>query len=334
MEDTHISELLAAYADGELGVEERARAEAHLAECSECRTELDAVRLGIEAVGVLPLVAAPDLIWKSIDAELARRQRRQFTTRALAIAAGLLVVAAGVWQWQRTAGPHWEVAGLPGVERVRAGEWMDTGSGAARVTIGTIGAVDVRSNSRVRMLAAKAGEQRLTLDRGEIHAKITAPPRLFFVETGAGTAIDLGCEYDLACDREGNGYLRVLQGWVSYERDGRESLVPAGASCRTRAGRVPDTPSFDDATAAFKVALEGFDANGQRLEALLSAARSKDTLTLWHLLSRAANDADRLRVFTRMLSFGPLPSGVSREAVLSLDKEALRKWREELAWTW
>ena len=68
--------------------------------------------------------------------------------------------------------------------------------------------------------------------------------------------------------------------------------------------------------------------------AAIVAARAKDTLTLWHLLSRVANEGDRLRIFERMVSFVSLPAGISRERVLALDKDALRRWREELAWTW
>lgn len=335
MEDTHITELLAAYAEGECTGAEFAQVEAHLASCAVCRADLEAVRLGMSAVATLPLAVAPASIWDGVEAELRRRDRQRLTIRLLAVAATLLVAAAVVWQLRQGAGSRWEVTGLPGLESARAGQWIETGgTAAAKVTIGSIGVVEMRANSRLRMLEARNGEQRLALERGQIHAKIVAPPRLFFVETGAGTAIDLGCEYDLACDRDGNGFLRVMQGWVSYERDGAESLVPAGASCRTRAGRAPDTPYFDDAPALFVEALARFDASGQGLEAVLAAARPKDTLTLWHLLSRVGNDGDRQRVFVRMVSFAPLPAGISRERVLTLDKDTLRRWREELAWTW
>jgi hypothetical protein len=81
-------------------------------------------------------------------------------------------------------------------------------------------------------------------------------------------------------------------------------------------------------------ALASFDASGQGLDAVLAAARPRDTLTLWHLLSRVANDGDRGRVFARMTELASLPAGISRERVLALDKDALRLWREELAWTW
>jgi hypothetical protein len=331
MEDTHITELLAAYAEGECTAAECSHIEAHLAACSVCRADLESMRLGFQAVAALPLVVAPDSIWEGIQRELRWRLARRF----LAVAATLLIGAAIAWQLRQGTGSRWEVTGLPGITSARAGEWIETGeTAAARVKIGSLGVVDVRANSRLRMLETRGGEQRLALERGQIHAKIAAPPRLFFVETGAGTAIDLGCEYDLACDRDGNGFLRVMQGWVSYERDGSESLVPAGASCRTRAGRAPDTPYFDDAPALFVEALSRFDAGGQGSEALLAAARAKDTLTLWHLLSRVANDGDRLKVFERMVSFASLPAGISREGVLALDKDALRRWREELAWTW
>jgi hypothetical protein len=35
-----------------------------------------------------------------------------------------------------------------------------------------------------------------------------------------------------------------------------------------------------------------------------------------------------------MEALSPPPEGISRQQVLALDAESLRRWREELAWTW
>jgi hypothetical protein len=44
--------------------------------------------------------------------------------------------------------------------------------------------------------------------------------------------------------------------------------------------------------------------------------------------------ADRQRVFDRLQALVPMPEGVTRDQVLRLDRNALRKWREEMAWKW
>ena len=54
-----------------------------------------------------------------------------------------------------------------------------------------------------------ASNHGLALARGEIRAKISAPPRLFFVDTPSGTAVDLGCEYTLQTDEDGTGMLQA-----------------------------------------------------------------------------------------------------------------------------
>jgi hypothetical protein len=77
-----------------------------------------------------------------------------------------------------------------------------------------------------------------------------------------------------------------------------------------------------------KEALESF-----ALDVILADARARDTLTLWHLLSRVEAE-DRARIYDRMASLTPVPAGVSREQALKLDPETLRRWKEELAWTW
>jgi hypothetical protein len=246
----------------------------------------------------LPLARCPEAVWER--AHQPRPQRR-------------------VWVWAAAV----VVAMLAAYRSSDA--WVESG----RIQIGDIGVVDVQPGSRVRVLKASATEHRLELASGAIEAEINAPPRLFFVDAPAGTAIDLGCKYRMETDEAGNGLLRVTGGWVALG----ERLIPAGASCRTRAGERIGTPLFDDAPAALRTALDEFDETGRGLDAVLTQARTRDTLTLWHLLQEVPR-ADRGEVFDRMEALTPVPTGVTREAALALDNETLRKWREELAWTW
>ena len=202
--------------------------------------------------------------------------------------------------------------------------------------IGEIGSVEVEPNTQVRVVATRPTEHRLALHRGEIQAKISAPPKLFFVDTPSGTAMDLGCEYTLNTDEDGFGMLSVTKGWVSFQWKGLESLVPAGASCRTRPLAGPGLPYFDDAPENLKQALERFafeKGGNQALSVILAESRVRDTLTLWHLLSRV-EAGDREMVYDRMATLTPVPAGVSREKALKLDPETLNSWKEELAWTW
>ena len=222
-------------------------------------------------------------------------------------------------------------------ETVSTGDWIRTdGASRARIRIGGIGSVDVEPNTNVRLGSTGISGHRLALAEGEIKAVISAPPRLFFVDTPAGTAVDLGCQYDLQCDRSGAGVLRVRSGWVALEWKGRDSLIPAGASCRMWAGAGPGTPRFDDAPPRLALALDTIDSTTERDEALriaLAEARVRDTLSLWHLLSRV-DAGDRLQVYERISSLAPPPAGVARERILNLDKESLTRWKEELAWVW
>ena len=148
--------------------------------------------------------------------------------------------------------------------------------------------------------------------------------------------MDLGCEYALKVDADGFGRLQVTKGWVSFQWRGLESLVPAGASCRTRPQAGPGIPYFDDAPDRVKQALDRFsfeNGGNDDLNIILAESRVRDTLTLWHLISRVPAD-DRGRVFDQIAALTPVPAEVSREQALKLDPETLKRWKEELAWTW
>lgn len=275
--------------------------------------------------------------------------RRYRIGRMVALAAGVvLAVAASSWLLTSFRGSAWDVAHIAGAPAMDGRAITDTArfsvgsrlvtnsSSRARLLVGHIGQVDVYPDTRVQLIEARTREHRLSLERGTIHARIWAPPKFFFVNTPAATAIDLGCAYTLHVDDSGSGMLRVTSGWVEFERDGRESYVPQGAMCETRTGIGPGTPRYEDAPSGYGVALALLDFGDPRdegrkaaLSLILEQARRKDALTLWHLLARGTPD-ERARVYDRLVALVPPPAGVSRELVLAGNRGALGLWWDSL----
>jgi len=353
----HVDDRLVAFLDGELPTGEARQVEAHLETCARCREtcrQLRAVAVALEQA--LTIVPAPD-DWATIEAALPdhraagdvddRAQQRPrvslsswWARPVFALAATLVIVLGGyvAYQWTRGSDSPLAIVRIEGTERVPVthNAWMEADATPLRLGIGKIGTVDVAPGSRIRVLAAGADGYRLGLARGSIAAVIDAPPRLFAVDTPVSTVVDLGCAYTMTVDAAGDGVLRVTHGWASLEWKGRESIVPAGASCRTHSRRGPDTPVFDDASPSFHEAvavLDEGDAPASTLDVILREARARDTLTLWHLVSRVSA-ADRRRVVDRIGELVPLPANVSKAQLLELAPEAMTRWREELAWSW
>lgn len=270
---------------------------------------------------------------------------RRRPSRPILAAAAVLLAGAGILLVARSGtAPRWRVESLRGAPVVGArpitqaaplpvGQSVVTdGASRAKLGIGRIAEISVEPNSRVRLVRSGLTEQRLALDHGGISAKIWAPPRLFFIQTSSALAVDLGCAYTLEVDDSGAGLLRVQTGWVSFEREGRESIVPAGAVCATRPAAGPGTPYYEDAAPEFRSELERLDfglGGSDALSAVLAGARQRDGLSLWHLLARTRGE-DRERVYERLARLVPPPPSVTRERVLRGEEGALESWRWEL----
>ena len=224
-----------------------------------------------------------------------------------------------------------------GIGRIGVGQLLETDArSTARIAVADIGTVDVSPNSRIRLAATGSDEHRLSLERGKLHAKIYAPPRLFVVDTPSAKAVDLGCEYTLDVDKNGDSVLHVTGGWVALERDGRESIVPAGMMCKTRKGQGLGTPFNAEATEAFKKALDSFDfsrGGSVAVQTIIREAELYDMFTLWHLLSRVS-PTDRGLVYDALADLVPPPAGVTREGILSKNKKMLDAWKVEVENAW
>lgn len=359
----HVIKQLSAYCNDELPSGEARRVREHLLACKQCRKEHDEVKLGVRLAQQLPLLSAPGELWDELESALNSRSREPMLQprtlrpslafgwfRIAAVAAVILIAVTIGLVWSSYHGPRasWAVENLNGTVRIGGGHIKQTGnlavgetletdnSSRARISVGEIGEVEVESNSRIKLVQASTTVHRLSLERGEMSARISAPPRLFFVDTPSGEAIDLGCAYTMQVDDAGAGLLHVTLGEVALVRDGREVYVPRYGMCQSRKGIGPGTPYFEDASDKLVSALESFDfENGGEaaFAEVLKEARPRDTFTLWHLLTRVEGD-QRSRVLERMIELVGLPKGVTREGTLQLDQNTLDTWKDEMDTVW
>jgi hypothetical protein len=300
----------------------------------------------------------PAPVWPRIEPAAQRPAwwseiaRSLWTPRFAAAALVLFAVAGSLWllhPWNAplTARTGWdmELTVAPGQPenngarvvkkkaRLQVGETLETDAAStASIAVAEIGRLQVEPLTRLRLLQSATGRKRIALDRGTIHAVIWAPPGQFVVDTPSAIAVDLGCMYTLHIDDTGSGILRTTLGWVGFQRNARESFIPAGAACATHARSGPGTPYFEDASGAFRSALSQLDlgvetpaGHNAALATVLKEARPRDALTLWHLLTRVSG-AERAAVYDRLAALVPPPHSVTREGILRLDREMLDSW--------
>jgi hypothetical protein len=219
------------------------------------------------------------------------------------------------------------------IQQLFPGQWLTTNrDSTVHLRAGNIGEIEIAGDSLVSLAETRRDRQRLSLRYGFIHARISAPPGFFIVDTPAARAIDLGCEYTLKIERDGRGELRVLTGWVDLSHVYKQSLVPAGASARIAADGTLSPPYFEDASAEFKQALLDFSFSDggspfhrAALENVLRDSRQRDALTLLNLFPRADAE-ERLLIFDRLNQLVPAPSSITRQNARAWEINSMNDW--------
>jgi hypothetical protein len=255
---------------------------------------------------------------------------------ALAIAMSVAAIvlarpATHAWDVQILAGAP-TIDGRPGASKLREAQWLTTAAGErATLSVPAVGIVTIEPDSRLRLVRSRDRQQRMELARGTLRAFITAPPRLFVVDTPAAKATDMGCVYTLSVETDGATLLRVSVGWV--ELSGRQGVtrVSAGFECRTDADGRLALPRAG-ASSLSEQQLAAFDpasANPVELDAFLDGCDQIDGVTLWHVLQRVPAPS-RAKVLDRLTSLFPTPANAPRDKSLALDPSALEAWWTQL----
>ncbi len=220
---------------------------------------------------------------------------------------------------------------------------LDTGTATAELAIADIGIAELAANTRVRLDRNEANQrQQIHLERGRMHAKVNAPPRIFAVTTPSTGVTDLGCEYTIEIDAKGKGWIEVQSGKVELETTAHAVIVaPAGTSARLRENRAPSVPVVIGASPALRSAVTDWEqGTSDALPKLLAAAGIGDAITLANLavlvpgdtstqISCSAPCTDRDLVLNRLATLSPPPEGVTIHGALT-DPALLERWRETI----
>src|SRR5216684_287230 len=130
----HVSSLTSAYCHDELSPEQSRRVAEHLISCQRCRAEFEEVKFGARLAAQLPMIEAPDSLWRGIEIALDRAPR---------IGSDLISDKA----------------------KLGIGQWLETDTNSrAQISVSDIGQVEIDPNSRVRLVETKPTEHRLELE--------------------------------------------------------------------------------------------------------------------------------------------------------------------------
>ncbi len=266
---------------------------------------------------------------------------------AMAVAAMMAVIAW--WQWPRTT--HGSISCTAGVGFaftakggdvacngtalpggvLPTGGTLDTGANQAELAIADIGHAQLGAHTIVRLDHTAIGKRhQLFLQEGRMHARVTAPPKIFAVATPSADVIDLGCEYTLEIDRNGAGSIHVLTGQVELETgNGAVMLAPAGTHGRLLPGRRASWPVSDRANPAFSAAVAQLEAGApDGIGLVLAAATKVDAITIANL-ARSAPGAEKRRVLERLATLVAAPQCTTIDEALA-DKDLFDMWFEEV----
>jgi ferric-dicitrate binding protein FerR (iron transport regulator) len=203
------------------------------------------------------------------------------------------------------------------------GDVLDTRGSHVELQIADIGRAELAPDTQIRLERSDPSGRHLAIDRGRLHARVSAPPRLFVVSTPATRVTDLGCEYTIEVDATGTGSIHVESGQVELgTKSGAVAVAPAGTHAHIAPGDQPGLPVVDGASRELDLAAERFAATD-----VLALATARDAITVIDLAF--IDPAHRADALARLAELAPPPAGVTPAGAAG-DARQRARWRDDV----
>ena len=252
---------------------------------------------------------------------------------------GLIVlIAAYIFITSPSGG--WEVISLSGQPKVD-NIVIDKGDGFASES-----SIETDVNSSVTVAIPEMGRllidnltvvsrtknnNEIRLDKGQIRKFEGDASDVLTVLTPLAKFTELykGGAFRLHVDENGTCKLEVESGWVIVNIKEFDSYVPKNFGCLISRGKYA-IPYPSNSSPQLVSLLENFSGiNDPSVGTILSLMSKKESLSLWHIIQLISTE-NRSIAFDRLNELIPVPSGVTKEGILALNKTMLLDWRQEI----
>lgn len=278
MECEQVQERLSAFVDGELAADEAHVMRDHLAQCPECRVEVDAMRAQNARLRTMfqERRMAARVLAERINQQLPGARigtLRRLLPLGVSAAAGFLLAVVLFQPWRRGddskqllrapdpasaqntrlfvayARDAVEVCSADSSDwkALRAGESFDAGCKVRtppdfRCEIRTPDQSEIRLNGDTEVVFKEP--RQLELAKGQMMALVAKDPRAFKVSIGQASVTALGTKFDIA-RKSAETVLSVLEGSTRVEGNGTDEVVASGEVAKIVDGKVASKDSLD-----------------------------------------------------------------------------------------
>jgi len=204
---------------------------------------------------------------------------------------------------------------------------------SASIDISEIGRINILGNTSFsRLEDDNSGE----LHNGKLKVNtVEANDNLHIAIPGATIEnIDLETRYSLEVDSKGNSLIVLERGWLRVNSGDDEIIFPEKYNLKILSGSSVSLPFHFKSSYDLIALLEDYLFNGKKnitLNRIIESSTEKEAILLWNLLQRVNTD-QRSAVYDKLYELVPHPNDIAREDILSLGKNMLQMWLDEIEW--
>lgn len=248
-----------------------------------------------------------------------------------------IIIAAYVFI---TSSKGWEVISITGQPRLDNSP-MKSSDGFASESI-----IETNEFSSVTLMMPELGKllvdnsttvsrtknsNEIKLDNGQIKKFEENASDILTVITPLAKITELykGSAFKLSATPGGSSRLIVESGWVVISINEFDTYVPKNFDCQITKGRYA-VPYPSDSSPQLISLLQNFSGiNDPSVGTILTQMTKKESLSIWHIIQLISTE-NRSIAFDRLNEFIPVPSSVTKEGILALNKDMLLDWRQEI----
>ena len=196
------------------------------------------------------------------------------------------------------------------------------------------GRIDVQSLSSITLIDGNDNKNVVALNSGAIRITTTVLIPKLFVDVEDFSIRDVGGVFSVKYKDSGDVIVFVEFGLVQIFYKGQSYYVNEGYYNELRSDQLPGTPYRFDASDSLKQLINTFDLYGESnllIGKIIDNVSKSDALTLLALIPRVSA-VNRQLLFQKLANFIPPPNTVTRMGIITLNREMLNNWWNEIEW--